>query len=64
MHRNDLQKYASTFVSTTLQDICVNNFGFKVIRECKVNQFIAADGRRPYSFAPDHIVASLCIRPM
>lgn len=43
-----------------LQDICVNNYAFKVAKQCQVNTFEASDGSKPYALCPDSMVASIC----
>lgn len=43
-------------------EICVKQYEFQVARHVQVNQFVASDGTRPYSYCPDSTYATLCWR--
>jgi len=47
-----------------IKDVCVVLHGHQVVSEYSVNQFVASDGTKPYSLAPDSTMAIITIKFM
>ena len=55
--RRNFAMVFTTNTSPLTQQLGTTVFGYKTLTTFQVNQFVASDGRRPFSEAPDHIVA-------